>query len=113
MASRGIRPTVRAFSALSILAMAVPASADRQAATPPTVAQVMALSCAACHGPGGRSPGSIPALAGLEPAFIATAMRAFRDGTRPATVMGRIATGYSDGQIDLLSRQFPAGEVKQ
>lgn len=113
MASRGTRRTVRAFSALSILAMAVPASADQQGATPPTVAQVMALSCAACHGPGGRSPGSIPGLEGRDPAFIATAMRAFRDGSRPATVMGRIATGYSDAEIDLLSRQFPAREIKQ
>ncbi|MDF1719959.1 MAG: hypothetical protein P1U65_04735 [Minwuia sp.] len=79
----------------------------------PTAARVLALSCAACHGPGGASPGSIPSLKGKDPVFIAEALRAFRDGSRPATVMGRIATGYSDAEIEVLSRQFAHPAARQ
>ena len=39
-------------------------------------------------------------LAGLPREHIATQMRAFRDGKRPATVMHQIAKGYTDAQID-------------
>lgn len=70
---------------------------------------ILALSCAACHGPDGASPGSIPAIDRLEPSEIDAALRAFRAGTRPATVMDRIARGYSDTEIGLLSGQFGRG----
>jgi cytochrome c553 len=33
-------------------------------------------------------------------------MRAFRDGSRPATVMHQIAKGYSDQQIELIADYF-------
>ncbi|MDF1733219.1 MAG: cytochrome C [Minwuia sp.] len=74
-----------------------------------TEAAVLALSCAACHGPGGASPGSIPAIDRLTPSEIVAALRAFRSGTRPATVMDRIAKGYSDAEIAQLSGQFGKG----
>ena len=54
----------------------------------------------------GESP-LIP-LAGLPKDHIATQMRAFRDGKRPATVMHQIAKGYSDPQIDALAAWFSA-----
>ena len=68
-------------------------------------------SCAICHGTEGRvttrdSP-LIP-LAGLPRDHIATQMRAFRDGKRPATVMHQIAKGYTDPQIDALAAWFAA-----
>ncbi len=114
MVLRRIRATTGALMAAGLMATGIlAATAPPASAEEPTPARMLALSCAACHGPDGASPGSIPALKGLEPAVIATAMRAFRDGSRPATVMGRIASGYSDAEIDLLSRQFPAGEMKQ
>jgi len=50
-----------------------------------------ALSCSGCH----RGVAPLPVLAGREPADVAAAMQAFRDGTRPATVMDRIAKGFS------------------
>ncbi|GJL86914.1 MAG: hypothetical protein DHS20C03_06230 [Minwuia thermotolerans] len=70
---------------------------------------ILALSCAACHGPDGASPGSIPAIDRLKPSEIEAALKAFRADTRPATVMGRIAKGYSDAEIGLLSGQFGRG----
>jgi cytochrome c553 len=73
-------------------------------------ARNLAAACAICHGTQGRpAPGAplIP-LAGLPQDHIATQMRAFRDGRRPATVMHQIAKGYSDAQIDALAAWFAA-----
>jgi cytochrome c553 len=38
-------------------------------------------------------------LRGQNPAAIVAAMQAFRSGERPATVMRRIARGFSDDEI--------------
>jgi sulfide dehydrogenase cytochrome subunit len=71
----------------------------------------LAASCAICHGTEGRTTTKdsplIP-LAGLPRDHIATQMRAFRDGKRPATVMHQIAKGYSDPQIDAIAAWFAA-----
>ena len=72
-------------------------------------AQQLASACAICHGTDGRAatPNVVP-LAGLPREHIASQMRAFRDGTRPATVMHQIAKGYTDEQIDALAAYFSA-----
>ena len=72
-------------------------------------AQRLAASCAICHGTEGHAvTKDIVALAGLPPGQIASQMRAFRDGQRPATVMHQIAKGYTDAQIDALAAWFSA-----
>jgi cytochrome subunit of sulfide dehydrogenase len=71
----------------------------------------LASACAICHGTGGtpaQSGSPLIPLAGLPRDHIATQMRAFRDGKRPATVMHQIAKGYSDAQIDSLAAWFAA-----
>jgi sulfide dehydrogenase cytochrome subunit len=69
----------------------------------------MASACAICHGTDGRAATKdVVPLAGLPAAHIATQMRAFRDGQRPATVMHQIAKGYTDQQIDALAAWFAA-----
>jgi cytochrome c553 len=65
--------------------------------------------CAACHGPNGVSQGLIPSLAGLEPAYIASQLMAFRSGTRVGTVMNLIATGLSDADIDAIVSSAESG----
>ncbi|MBM1221010.1 hypothetical protein JQU17_12305 [Ponticoccus sp. SC2-23] len=57
-------------------------------------APVGALNCSGCH-----VEGSDLSLQGLSAAEIETAMRAFRDGTREATLMPRLAAGFSDQEI--------------
>jgi sulfide dehydrogenase cytochrome subunit len=74
----------------------------------PTRADLLVGSCFGCHGTDGNSPGSIPSLAGKSPDFIEQAMRGFRAGARPATVMTRHATGYSDEEIRLIADYFAA-----
>jgi cytochrome c553 len=70
----------------------------------------LAAACAICHGTQGKPAPSAPLipLAGLPRDHIATQMRAFRDGKRPATVMHQIAKGYSDVQIDALAAWYAA-----
>lgn len=71
----------------------------------------LAAPCAICHGTEGRTTTKdsplIP-IAGLPRDHIATQMRAFRDGKRPATVMHQIAKGYTDQQIDAMAGWFAA-----
>ena len=72
-------------------------------------AQRLAAACAICHGTNGRAvTKDVVPLAGLPREHIASQMRAFRDGQRPATVMHQIAKGYSDAQIDALAAWFSA-----
>ena len=72
-------------------------------------AQRLAAPCAICHGTEGRAvTKDVVPLAGLPREHIASQMRAFRDGQRPATVMHQIAKGYSDSQIDTLATWFAA-----
>jgi len=63
----------------------------------------MAESCATCHGLDARPRGAIPRLAGRDAAELAQALRDFRDGRRPGTVMGRIAKGYTDAEVDAVA----------
>jgi sulfide dehydrogenase cytochrome subunit len=72
-------------------------------------AQKLAAPCAICHGTEGRAvTKDVVSLAGLPREHIASQMRAFRDGQRPATVMHQIAKGYTDAQIDALAAWFSA-----
>lgn len=71
-------------------------------------ARNLASACAICHGTQGVPPSGAPVvpLAGMPREQLATQMRAFRDGQRPATVMHQIAKGYTDAQIDALASWF-------
>ena len=80
-----------------------PSMRRRMAATSPPAAP-SATELKASPAPGAPL---IP-LAGLPRDHIATQMRAFRDGQRPATVMHQIAKGYSDAQIEAIAAWFAA-----
>lgn len=67
---------------------------------------MLSNSCAACHGTDGKSPGAIPSIYGKSSEFISQALMDFREGKRPATVMGRHASGYSDEEIKLIAEYF-------
>ena len=74
--------------------------------------QRLAASCAACHGTNGAGSGNaLPVLAGQPKEALVASMRAFKAGTRPATIMHQISKGYTDKQIDeiaaYLARQKP------
>ena len=72
-------------------------------------ARNLASACAICHGTDGRpATKDVVPLAGLPREHIASQMRAFRDGQRPATVMHQIAKGYTDAQIDAIAAWYAA-----
>jgi len=67
-------------------------------------AQMLVDNCSSCHGTDGVSIGDgIPTIAGFDATYLTENMQAYRDGTRAGTMMGRIATGYSDEHIELMS----------
>lgn len=70
----------------------------------------LAATCAACHGTDGHAVSGplMLRLAGLPRADFVRQMRAFRDGTRAATVMQQIAKGYTEEQTEKLGDFFAA-----
>jgi cytochrome subunit of sulfide dehydrogenase len=75
-------------------------------AAPPDAA-MLANACAGCHGTHGASAGlSMPNLAGQSKKAFVEAMKEFKGGTRPATVMGRLAKGYSDADVEAMGEFF-------
>ncbi|GIX28035.1 MAG: hypothetical protein KatS3mg123_1916 [Burkholderiales bacterium] len=69
-------------------------------------ARSWAASCAACHGTEGRAVGGMPALAGKPKEDLYKALKAFKDGSKPATVMHQHAKGYSDEQLERIAAYF-------
>ena len=89
--------------AAGILALAISA----QAAAPATA--MLVAGCSGCHGDRGISGGvSMPSLSGQRKEYFVVAMKGFRNGARPATVMGRLAQGYSDAEIEAMGDFFAA-----
>jgi sulfide dehydrogenase cytochrome subunit len=67
-----------------------------------------AASCTGCHAEGPNANTPIPRLAGKDTDAIVAAMQAYRGGQRPATVMDRIAKGFSDDEIKAIAAWFAA-----
>ena len=67
-----------------------------------------ALSCSGCH-PAARSVDTaVPRLVGRNPADIVAAMQAFKSGQKPASVMDRIAKGFSDDDVKAIAAWYGA-----
>ena len=73
---------------------------------------MLAGSCAACHGTNGNSVSIMPSLAGMNQEYFKETMEAFKDGSRKATVMDRIAKGYDDADIKAMGNYFAAQKPK-
>ncbi|WP_409525696.1 c-type cytochrome [Nitrincola sp. MINF-07-Sa-05] len=70
---------------------------------------VMAGSCANCHGTDGQMAGAVPPLAGRSQAAMEAQLLSFKhDENTQATVMNRIAKGFSDEELSALAAHFAA-----
>jgi sulfide dehydrogenase cytochrome subunit len=70
-----------------------------------------AAACSGCH-PARAGVGTpVPRLVGRDPSALVAAMLEFRAGKRPATVMDRIAKGFSDDEIGAIAAWY--GEQKE
>ena len=67
-----------------------------------------AAACTGCHPASARVTSPVPRLAGLDRAAIVRAMQDFRSGTRAATVMDRIAKGFTDEEIQAIAAWYAA-----
>lgn len=90
-------------------AVAAPAWAQRseRRARAIELGEMLAQSCLSCHGTRGASTQqAIPILGGQVETYLAGSMKSYRDGSRPSTVMERIAKAYSNREIDALATYF-------
>ena len=90
---------VFACAAMLLLPLKSPASGPS--------ADALSLPCNGCHGTDGVSSGiSIPSIAGQDAEFMTRAMLEYRDGTRSATIMNRIAKGYKEYELRKIAGYF-------
>jgi len=101
--------TMRRFC-LALVFASAPALAGAVTLAPSGVA-----SCSNCH-PKGNAPSvektngadAARPLAGRDAADLVGALTAFRSGARAATVMGRIAKGFTDEELAAIAAWFAA-----
>jgi len=96
--------------AAALLAGAAASTATAQDATTTLHARALAATCANCHGTDGRTVdgSAIPSLVGMPKNYMVMQITAFRNGSRPATVMHQISKGFTDQQIDSIATYFAA-----
>ena len=90
--------------AITAKAAEVLSSVDSLSDTPHI--RTLAASCAACHGTNGNAAAGNAVLAGMNANYFITQMLAFKDGSRPATVMHHHAKGLNVDEINLLASYF-------
>jgi sulfide dehydrogenase cytochrome subunit len=92
---------------LSLAALLFASAMPWAEAAPPTP-PAGASSCSGCHAASKSVDTPVPRLVGRRPAEIEAAMLAFRTGQKPASVMDRIAKGFSDDEITAIAVWYAA-----
>lgn len=85
----------------ALVAVAAPKAVPASEPTPYFVA-----NCFNCHGTDGKTGGAIPSLAGRDKPFLEEALKGYKNGTRPATIMHQLTKGYTDEEITILADYF-------
>jgi len=67
-----------------------------------------ASSCSGCHATSRSAGTSVPLLIGRSQAEIVNAMEAFRTGQRPATIMDRVAKGFTEDEVKAIAAWYAA-----
>lgn len=102
------------FGCLAILAVV---GTEAFAAGDATVGKAKSAVCAACHGADGNSLLPMyPHIAGQQPQYLESAIRAYRDGLRTggtAAIMAPMVANLSDQDISDLSVYFSQQKLKQ
>jgi sulfide dehydrogenase cytochrome subunit len=94
---------VRGACATALMLAAAPSAWSQS----PNQARNLAATCFTCHGNEGRSVGGVPpSLAGQDRNYLLQAMKDFKEGKRPATIMHQHAKGYTDQQLEAIATYF-------
>ena len=99
--------TLALHTCISVLALlSGPVMAQSNAQTLHT--RATAAMCANCHGTEGHTVdgSAIPSLAGMPKDYMVLQLKAFKEGTRPATVMHQITKGLTDEQVNTLATYY-------
>lgn len=88
-------------------APAAPAPASPLATLPAPAGEAMAHTCAACHGTRGQiGDEAFMPLAGMPRTQFVRTMQDFRSGARPSTLMGHVADGFTDADLQAMAAYF-------
>jgi sulfide dehydrogenase cytochrome subunit len=99
---------------LSALTLSVAQIASAQGQNPIASGAAMAWQCAPCHGTNGQEfLEAMPPLAGMPAEQFTKAMIAYREGTRAAIIMDRVARGFTDAEIKAMAVWFEKQPLKQ
>jgi sulfide dehydrogenase cytochrome subunit len=89
------------YSGLAVCLLASPLALGAGAS-----GEAIGFTCAGCHGTDGESQGSAPSLKGEDAATLKEMLMDFKTGKEEATVMDRIAKGYSDEELAAVAEYF-------
>jgi sulfide dehydrogenase cytochrome subunit len=65
-----------------------------------------ASSCSGCHAGKADVDTTVPRLVGRKATDIVAEMRAFKSGEKSSTVMGRIAKGLTDAEVEAIAAWY-------
>jgi cytochrome subunit of sulfide dehydrogenase len=99
---------MKRFLLMGMLALCSAAGYAQTADKDALYVKSLAATCFNCHGTNGYAVqgSSVVSLAGLKKDYIVEQMKAFKAGTRPATIMHQLSKGYSDAQIEQMAGYF-------
>ena len=92
---------MRLPSLAAAIAITTIAAATAAAEPPPGAA-----ACTGCHPTSTRVTSPVPRLAGQDAAAIVRAMQEFRGGQRIATVMDRLAKGFTEAEVQAIAAWY-------
>jgi cytochrome c553 len=106
MKTRSIQTLARCFAWAAACGLA--GTAHAQLTSEALHTRATAAMCANCHGTEGRTVegSSVPSLAGMPKEYMVLQMKAFKEGTRPATVMHQLSKGLTDAQIQSIASYY-------
>ena len=96
------------FACGLMLGAAFASAAQAQQSAEALHQRATAAMCANCHGTDGRTVEgtAVPSLVGMPKDYMLLQMKAFKDGTRPATVMHQITKGLTDAQVNTIATYY-------
>jgi len=72
----------------------------------PVKGQMLALSCASCHGTDGKSVAITPTIAGMGKNNMYSILLSYKNGERTGTMMQKHVKGFTDAELEQVSYYF-------
>ncbi len=95
------------FAGLALGASSLATAADGPALMSGASTSMLAHTCNGCHGIEGASSGpAIPSIGGISKDYMIDLLGAYKSGDAYSTIMGRIAKGYSEDEIEQIAEYF-------